>query len=60
MKEELLFLTNMVSKTFPNIRKNKYLNEEQRSWRSLMITLLDLEITDESAAVINAVLKKYA
>ena len=36
------------------------LNEEQRSWRSLMITLLDLEITDESSAVINAVLKKYA
>lgn len=60
MKEELLFLTNMVSKMVPNIRKNKYLNEEQRSWRSLMITLLDLEITDESVAVINAILKKYA
>ncbi|MBD5490364.1 MAG: glycosyltransferase family 2 protein [Lachnospiraceae bacterium] len=58
-KDELSFLIDMVEEMFPNVRKNKYLMVGQDSWDSLMLTVLDLEITDESVKVINDILNKY-
>lgn len=59
-KEELIFLIDMLMRMFPNGRKNMYLKEEQDGWDSLMLTVLDMEITDESVKVINDILIKYA
>lgn len=58
-KEELISLVEMTLKIFPNIRQNRYRTENQTAWNSLMVTLLDMEITEESASVINDILKKY-
>lgn len=57
-KEELIFLTDMLLGTFPTVRKNKYF-KKQSAWDSLMLTVLDMEITDESVQVINDILRKY-
>lgn len=59
-KDELRFLIDMMAEMFPNIRKNKYLKESQSTWDSLMLTVIDMEITDESVKVINDILGKYA
>lgn len=59
-KDELVFLIDMVMKIFPDGRNNRYLKKEQGGWDSLMLTVLDLDITDESMKVINEILMKYA
>ena len=59
-KDELGFLIDMVAEMFPGVRKNKYLREERDPWDSLMLTVLDMEITEESVKVINNILHKYA
>ena len=59
-KDELRFLIDMVAEMFPNVRKNKYIKENQSAWDSLMLTVLDMEIPDESVKVINDILNKYA
>lgn len=59
MKDELIFLIDMVMQIFPDGKNNMYLKEEQGGWDSLMMKVLDMEITDESVKVINDILKKY-
>ncbi|MBD5515136.1 MAG: glycosyltransferase family 2 protein [Lachnospiraceae bacterium] len=58
-KQELLILIHMVLRMFPDVRKNKYLTKKKDLWDSLMLKLLDVEITDESVSVINDILYKY-
>lgn len=58
-EERLKFLIDIMLGNFPDVRKNRYLQECQNTWDSLMLTLLDLEITGESVKVINDILKKY-
>lgn len=57
--EELQFLIGVLYKWFPEVVKNKYLQERKDAWDSLLLTVLNMEITDESVKVINEVLKKY-
>ncbi|MBO5474591.1 MAG: glycosyltransferase family 2 protein [Lachnospiraceae bacterium] len=61
MKEELQFLVNMILQIFPNIRENKYIlnNNGQKGWYQLLVTLLNIEITDESIKVVNQVLRDF-
>lgn len=59
-KEELVGLIDMVLENFPDIRENQYIQETQNAWDSLMLTLLNMEITEESTKVINGILSKYA
>lgn len=59
-KEELLFLINIVTERFPDVSQNKYLQEYKDTWDELIMTLLQLEITDESTVVVNEILRKYA
>ena len=59
-KEELIFLIDVVMRMFPDGKNNIYLKKEQGGWDSLVLTVLDMEITDESVKVINDVLIKYA
>lgn len=56
---ELIFLRNMLQKNFPHVERNRYVKEYENAWDSLMLTLLNLEITDESTGVINQILRKY-
>lgn len=57
--EEMSSLIDMTTELFPNIRQNRYRMENQTAWNSLMTTLLDMEITEESIKVINEILRKY-
>ena len=56
---ELIFLHSMLQKNFPHVERNRYVKEYENAWDSLMLTLLNLEITDESTGVINQILRKY-
>lgn len=60
-KNELQVLIDMVEQRIPNIRKNKYLEKNKNSnvWYQLLLTVLDMEITEESIKVINEILRKY-
>lgn len=58
-KEELISLIDTATGMFPDIRHNQYRAQNQTAWNSLLVTLLDMEITEESAVVINDILKKY-
>ena len=59
MKEEVIFLVNMVLELFPQVRENKYIKANGEIWNALILKLLDLEITDESIVVINEIYRKY-
>lgn len=58
-REELMFLTEMTLKIFPDVRKNRYVERHKSIWYRLMLTLLNMEITDESVQTINEILIKY-
>lgn len=60
-KEELEFLVNMMLRQFPDVRDNQYVRSDvsNRTWLRLMITLLDLNFTEESVQVVNEMLRKY-
>lgn len=60
-KEELKYLVDMIIILFPNVRSNKYIQERagRISWNDLLLTLLNIEITEESAQVANGILRKY-
>lgn len=58
-REELQYLIDNLTEAFPKVMKNKYLRAEQGTWNSLMLTVLNMEITDESVRVINDILRKY-
>lgn len=60
-KDELSFLVSMVLRQFPDVRDNRYIRNDvsNRTWIRLMVTLLDLEFTDESVQVVNEMLRKY-
>lgn len=58
--EELRQLIDTLAEMFPDVVKNKYLQADQGTWSSLMLTVLNMEITDESVRVINDILRKYA
>lgn len=60
-KEEMEFLVNMTLRLFPNIKQNKYVRADvaESTWNKLIVTILDLEFTDESIQAINRILKKY-
>ena len=58
-KEELNFLVNMVITLFPNVSENEYIHQGigGKAWSDLLLALLNMEITDESAQVANEVFK---
>lgn len=58
-KDELTFLIRMLLQMFPDVRKNKYIEQRKSIWYELMMSLLNMEITDESVPVINKILIKY-
>lgn len=60
-KEEFTFLVNMTVGLFPSVRENNYVVRmaEQSLWYRFLLTLLDLEFTDESAQAANRILRKY-
>lgn len=58
-KEELAFLTGLTLEMFPDIRKNRYIEQHKRIWYELMLTLLTMEITEESTQTVNEILIKY-
>lgn len=58
-KDELKFLVDMVTVSFPNVRNNLYIRRNKKIWDNLVLKLLDLEISDESVSVINEILRKY-
>lgn len=58
--QELSYLTDVLAGRFPNAADNKYVRELQDAWHSLLKTVLNLEITEESVKVINEILGKYA
>lgn len=60
-KEELKPLIDMVLKWFPHARDNCYIKRsyDVNVWVKMIMTLLDMEITDESVKVINEILPKY-
>ena len=57
-KEELQFMVDMTLQLFPDIRQNKYIKHDGDlgSRDRLLLQLLNMEITDESAKVANEVL----
>ena len=57
-KDEVEFLVNGVLDRFPDIHTNPYLQECEELQR-LLLTVLDMQITDESVQVLNQILKKY-
>ena len=59
--EELEFLVDMMLRQFPDVRDNQYVRSDvsNRTWLRLMITLLDLNFTEESVQVVNEMLRKY-
>ncbi len=58
-KEELFFFTEKTLERFPGIRDNKYVCEKNNAYIVLLLKLLDLDITEQSAYVINEIFKKY-
>ena len=44
---------------FPGIQDNKYVREKNNAYIVLLLKLLDLDITEQSAYVINEIFKKY-
>lgn len=59
-KEELKYLVDMIIILFPNVRSNKYIQKTRGiPWNDLLLTLLNIEITEESAQVANEILRKY-
>lgn len=58
--EDLDFLVGMVLELFPNVRDNKYISDRvDQEWDGLLLTLLNLEFTEESAQAVNEILRKY-
>lgn len=60
-KEELNFLVNMTLERFPLIRENQYVKKvsNESIWNKLIVTILDIDFTDESVQMVNELLKKY-
>ena len=58
-KEELFFFTEKTLERFPGIQDNKYVREKNNAYIVLLLKLLDLDITEQSAYVINEIFKKY-
>lgn len=60
-KEEFAFLVDTTLRLFPNVRENQYVKRDidENVWKKLLVTLLDLDFTDESAQVANEILRKY-
>ncbi len=56
---EIKYLVREVLDSFPDIRKNKYLETMRYSIGILLKTVLDMELTEESVRTMNEVLKKY-
>lgn len=58
--EELSFLVNMTLRLFPDIRSNKYIKTDggMRSRDSLLLRLIEMKITEESAQIANEVLRQ--
>lgn len=62
IEEELNFLVNIILDLYPNVKKNRYVEQSIQIdvWKKMVYTLLSIEITDESMKVANEVLRKYA
>ena len=60
-REEIDFLINMTLTLFPNVRENRYAKNiaEGSFWHHLLLKLLDIRLTDESAQLTNALLREY-
>lgn len=58
-KEEYRFLIEMIIKLFPDIRKNQYVEHmaEKYLWHHLLLTLLDIRLTEESILLASELLK---
>ena len=57
--DEIKLLVRVMLQIFPDIRENPYL-EERTIVDSLLLTILDMKIIDESVQVIHQVLREYA
>lgn len=59
--EEVKFLNSMVLRVFPNITQNEYICQKvcYSEWYQFLITLLNINITDESIQLVNQFLRKY-
>ncbi len=60
-EEEFKFLTNIILEIFPNVRENQYIKSKNNvgTWENLLLTLLDIEFTDESVRIANELLSQY-
>lgn len=60
-KAELLFLKDMTLRLFPDICNNKYLKhmDNKLSRDRILVTFLQMKITDEMVEVVNEVMRQY-
>lgn len=58
--DELKELQETVLKNFPHVNQNKYLNQNRKdgTWNDLLLKILDLEICDESVAILNRLIRR--
>lgn len=58
-EKELRLYVEKTLERFPAIRDNKYLKERNNAYIVLLVKLLDLDITEQSACIINEIFRKY-
>ena len=60
-KEEFAFLVDMTLGLFPKVMDNQYVKQDadRNVWKRLIVTLFNMEFTEESAHAANEILRKY-
>ena len=56
-KEELKLYVDITLQLFPDVRENKYIGYAATAWDYMLLNILDMELTDEQAGLVNQLLK---